>query len=306
MDEVSLCLKNNKNNNMNIFGRSVENEMMGGVTAKKDGGNIIFYDKRLSHIGEPEEYDDAVPKHYVDERISHVIETVAIKRKRRGEIDGVAEYDYDFQGRRLKNIGEAEDKADAVSKRFVQDIQREFSEQLKVEREQTEKLMTSTKTEFKNIFESYEKKIPPRLMESLPEVGSSGNYIFHNRLIRKVGEGIAPTDVVNKSQLDEMLQQAKTYADGIVENMKIKIDDDMSQIIKYARIYSDNLYARGKKNVENIINTTKEKIKNILDEIEHSPDVVGSDKVQKLIPIEYIKKVLLQVIQTKQYEKKTQ
>ncbi|KAK7863643.1 hypothetical protein R5R35_006177 [Gryllus longicercus] len=84
--------------------------------------------------------------------------------------------------------------------------------------------------ECKALVAAHESKIPPRLLDTLPQVGSSGNFNFHDKLIRKVGPGANSSDVVIKAQLDGTLAEAKKHAENLFHVHKELVKNDYSNL----------------------------------------------------------------------------
>ncbi|KAK7864899.1 hypothetical protein R5R35_001988 [Gryllus longicercus] len=96
--------------------------------------------------------------------------------------------------------------------------------------EQENQLKAFAKNECKALVTAHESKIPRRLLDTLPQVGSSGNFNFHDKLIRKVGPGTNSSDVVIKSQLDGTLAVAKKHAENLFHVHKELVKNDFSNL----------------------------------------------------------------------------
>ena len=117
------------------------------------------------------------------------------------------------------------------------------------------------KKECSALVAAHEKKIPSKLLDTLPLVGSSGHYNFHNKLLRKVGAGTAPSDVAIKSQLDDTLADAKKHADQLFHAHKELVKNDYSNLdTKIEKKLNDTL-AVAKKHAEDLFHVHKELVK---------------------------------------------
>ncbi|GLG96369.1 Protein of unknown function [Gryllus bimaculatus] len=143
------------------------------------------------------------------------------------------------QETKLKAFAKNECKAlaDAHESKSAETVKKQKSELDALERklstrfgEVETKLKTFAKNECKALVAAHESKIPPKLLDTLPQVGSSGNFNFHDKLIRKVGPGTNSSDVVIKAQLDGTLAEAKKHAEDLFHVHKELVKNDFSNL----------------------------------------------------------------------------
>ncbi|KAK7873364.1 hypothetical protein R5R35_000167 [Gryllus longicercus] len=138
---------------------------------------------------------------------------------------------------KLKEFAKSECKALAVAheNKSAETVKKQKSELDALERklsarlgEQESKLKAFAKTECKALLAAHESRIPTKLLDALPQVGSFGNFNFHDKLIRKVGPGTNSSDVVIKAQLDGTLAEAKKHAESLFHTHKELAKNDYS------------------------------------------------------------------------------